>query len=192
MARNRAKYDETQAQSSIFDDEELFTEDIKKDEIAVMVGPTKKSFEETDKIPCVSIVIGGLHMIGAKSNEVYHWTGIGESIDVEYRDLMAEVRKHSWYVYEPAFIINDDDFLAEHEDITNRYGQLYTPSDIEQVLALPAPQLEEQLKKMPVGAQNAVRDLAVRKIDNGELDSVQRLKVLDNFFGTELVLKLTK
>ena len=168
---------------SLFDEEEeLFKEETMK----------KKEFANTDLIPCISITVGGLHMIGAKSGDVYHWTNLGEVTEVEYRDLLAEVRNHSWYIYNPAFVIQDEDFLAQHDDISVRYGQLYTPTDIEQVLAMPANQLAAALRKMPVGAQNAVRDLAVRKIDSGELDSIQRIKVIDEFFGTELLLKLTR
>lgn len=169
--------------------EELLNEELPKKEVK---QKAKKEFKDTDFIPCVSITVGGLHLIGAKSGEVYRWLNIGDVTEVEYRDLLVEVRNHSFYVYDPAFIIQDDDFLKQHDDILVRYGQLYTPSEIEKILALPATQLLASLKKMPVGAQNAVRDLAVRKIDNGSLDSVQRIKVLDEFFGTEMLLKLTR
>jgi hypothetical protein len=152
----------------------------------------KKEYAPTDLIPCVSITVGGLHLTGMKSGEVYHWTNLGEVTEVEYRDLLAEVRNHSFYVYDPAFIIQDEDFLSQHDDILVRYGRLYTPADIEQVLTLPAPQLEATIKKMPIGAQNAVKDLAVRKINSGELDSIARIKVIDSFFGTEMLLKLTR
>ena len=183
----RAKYvsdEQIKTQEAPVIQESLFDEEEKPSK--------KKEFANTELIPCVSITVGGLHLIGAKSGEVYHWTNMGEVTEVEYRDLLAEVRNHSWYIYEPAFVIQDDDFLAQHDDILVRYGQLYTPADIEQVLALPAPQINETLKKMPVGAQNAVRDLAIRKINNGTLDSVNRIKVLDEFFGTEMLLKLTQ
>lgn len=189
MARRARMSNDEQVvkQESLFNEEESLFEE--KESTPVV---KKKEFENTDLIPCVSITVGGLHMIGAKSGDVYHWTNIGEVTEVEYRDLLAEVRNHTWYVYDPAFIIQDEDFLAQHDDILVRYGNLYTPADIEAVLALPASQLEATLKKMPTGAQNAVRDLAVRKIDNGSLDSVQRIKVLDSYFGTELLLKLTR
>lgn len=198
MAR-RAKYvsDEQPqeniiSESSLFEDEQTddFDEGFKP--VAEKSISSKKEFAPTDLIPCISITVGGLHLTGMKSGDVYHWTNMGEVTEVEYRDLLAEVRNHSWYVYDPAFIIQDDDFLSQHDDILVRYGRLYTPQDIEQILTLPAPQLEATLKKMPNGAQNAVRDLAVRKINSGELDSIARIKVIDSYFGTEMLLKLTR
>ena len=198
MAR-RAKYvsdeqpqENTISEGSLFEDEQTedFDEGFKS--VAEKSTSSKKEFAPTDLIPCVSITVGGLHLNGVKSGDVYHWTNMGEVTEVEYRDLLAEVRNHSWYVYDPAFIIQDDDFLSQHDDILVRYGRLYTPGDIEQILTLPAPQLEATLRKMPNGAQNAVRDLAVRKINSGELDSIQRIKVIDSYFGTEMLLKLTR
>ena len=184
----RASYNR---EESIFDEEFTESQTEKKEEPAE-VKSEKKVFDDKDKIPCLSITVGVLAYIGEKSGEVYVWQNIGDVVEVEYRDLMTLVRTNSPFVFEPRFIIQDEDFLAQNDAITLRYGQMYTPQDIEYVLSLPAPQLEENLKKMPVGAQNALRDVAVRKIDSGELDSVQRVKVLDSFFGTELVLKLTK
>jgi len=191
---NRETESVKEEKTSLFDDEEMFDEEPTpvKEEAPKKASTTKKEYKDGDKIPCVSITVGGLNFVGDKSGDLYQWTNLGDVVDVEYRDLVSAVRSHSIFVYEPRFVIQDEDFLAQHDDILVRYGQLYTPQDIEQVLAMPAPQLEKTLKKMPVGAQNAVRDLAVRKIDSGELDSVQRVKVIDSFFGTELVLKLTQ
>ena len=191
---NRETESVKEEKTSLFDNEEMFEEEPTpvKEEAPKKAVATKKEYKDGDKIPCVSITVGGLNFVGDKSGDLYQWTNLGDVVDVEYRDLVSAVRSHSIFVYEPRFVIQDEDFLAQHDDILVRYGQLYTPQDIEQVLAMPAPQLEKTLKKMPVGAQNAVRDLAVRKIDSGELDSVQRVKVIDSFFGTELVLKLTQ
>ena len=180
-------------QTSLFDDEQLFEEPAPIVEKAPKkYVPKTKQFKDTDKIPCVSITVGGLYWEGDKSKDLYSWINMGDVVEVEYRDLVSAIRSNSPYIFEPLFVIQDDDFLAEFDNVQARYGQLYTPADIEAVLAMPAPQLEAALRKMPKGAQNALRDTAVRKIDSGELDSIQRIKAIDSFFGTELVLKLTK
>lgn len=153
---------------------------------------SRKSFKDTDLIPCVSITVGKLVMPGSKSKEVYRWGDIGSVQEVEYRDLIDEVRQNSVYVFEPRFIIQDEDFLSQHKDIEDKYGELYTPADIEQILQLSPTMIKAQLEKMPVGAQNALRDLAIRKINDGTLDSVQRVRALDEFFDTEMILKLTQ
>ncbi len=82
--------------------------------------------------------------------------------------------------------------ICLYDTLLVKYGQLYTPSDIEKVLTFPVEQLKATIKSMPLGAQNAVKDLANRKITSGELDSVQRVKALDEFFGTNMLIKLTQ
>lgn len=184
----------TEDQNTLFEDE-LFAPapaPSKEKEKAKVTKTEKKSFNDTDKIPCVSITVGKLLMIGQKSGNVYRWTNMGEIEEVEYRDLMAEVRATSSFVFEPRFIVQDDDFLAQNDTLLVKYGQLYTPADIEKVLTFPAEQLKATIKSMPLGAQNAVKDLANRKITSGELDSVQRVKALDEFFGTNMLIKLTQ
>ena len=193
----RATYNKETAEpkDNLFDDEELFespTPVAEEAPVEKKSSTSVKEFKDTDRIPCVSITVGGLSMVGAKSGEFYRWMNMGDIVEVEYRDLVSAIREHTKDVFEPRFIIQDDDFLAKYDTVQLRYGQLYTPTDIEQVLAMPAPQMEAMIKKMPVGAQNAVRDLASRKVDSGELDSINRVKVIDSFFGTQLVLKLTQ
>ena len=192
MGRRVTRYDSNDVltdEKQTVEDEPLFEEPVVK-ETPKSVKPKKKTYADTDLIPCVSITMGKLHFEGAKSKEFYHWIDIGDVVEVEYRDLVSAIRNNSIFIFEPRFIIQDDDFLNIFDNVKNRYGELYTPADIERVLQMEPRQLEAYLKKMPVGAQNAVRDLAVRKVDNGELDSINRIKVIDSFFGTELSLKL--
>ena len=167
-------------------------ETVDENEDEVIVETPKKKFEQTDGVMCRSITNGLLNMIGQKTGIQYRWFDYGDETEVEYRDLVAAIREHTKDVFEPRFIIQDDDFLAKYDTVQLRYGELYTPADIEQVLSMPPSQMETMIKKMPVGAQNALRDLASRKIDSGEFDSINRVRVIDSFFGTQLVLKLTQ
>ena len=182
-------------QTSLFEDEALFEEPTPVKEEApkkfdLAEYENEKEFKDTDKIPCVSITVGGLSMVGDKSGSFYHWMNMGDVVDVEYRDLVSAIRTHTKDIFEPRFIIQDDAFLAKYDTVQLRYGQLYTPADIERVLTMNPDQIREVLKKMPVGAQTAVKDLASRKVASGELDSVNRIKAIDEFFGTQLVLLL--
>ena len=150
-----------------------------------------KSFKNDDLITCVSVTAGQLIMVGAKSNNKYKWDGIGAKEEVEYRDLVALVHSHNSLIYKPRFIIQNDDFLAKFDDILSFYGSLYTPEDIKSVLDMPAEQMRETIKKMPIGARDALKGIAITMIEQGSLDSIQRIKVIDEIFGTEMLLKMT-
>ena len=110
---------------------------------------------------------------------------------VEYRDLVALVHSHSQLIYKPRFVIQNEDFLAKFDDILSFYGSLYTPDDIKSVLNLPAEQMREAIKKMPIGSRDALKGIAITMIEQGSLDSIGRIKVIDEIFGTEMLLKMT-
>lgn len=152
----------------------------------------KRDFKDDDMIPCVSVTVGLLLMQGQKTKDLYHWADMGSIQEVAYKDLVDEVRNNSAFVFEPRFIIQDDDFLAKYKAIADKYGELYTPQDIDYVLTLTPVALKDALSKMPLGTQEAVKNRAMKKINSGELDSVQRVRALDEYFGTDMMIKLVR
>ncbi len=164
---------------------------VSESETKVETKPKKKEFKNDDMIPCMSIMEGKLVLVGAKTNDVYRWVGIGDIQEVAYNDLISDVRSRGSHTFAPWFIIQDKDFLAQHPEVDDVYAGLYTPQDIEKVLSMPAFQMKSYLEQMPVGAQDSLKNMAIARIESGEFDSIQRIKVLDEFFGTNLLVALT-
>ncbi len=161
-------------------------------ETKVETKPKKKEFKNDDMIPCLSIMEGKLVLVGARTGDVYRWLNIGDVVEVAYNDLIADVRSHGSHTCAPWFIIQDEDFLAQHPEIDDLYAGLYTVEDIEKVLSMPANQMKEYIEKMPLGAQDSLKNIAIARIESGDFDSIQRIKVLDEFFGTNLLIALTQ
>jgi hypothetical protein len=61
-------------------------------------------------------------------------------------------------------------------------------TDVEAMFKLPPAQLRAKLKKAPTGIQQAVKNLAGEKIMNGSLDSLAKIKAIDEVLGTQLKL----
>jgi len=152
----------------------------------------KKVFKNDDMIPCLSIMEGKLVLVGARTGDVYRWLNIGDVVEVAYNDLIADVRSHGSHTHAPWIIIQDEDFLAQHPEIDDLYSGLYTVEDIEKVLSMPANQMKSYIEQMPVGAQDSLKNIAIARIESGEFDSIQRIKALDEFFGTNLLIALTQ
>ena len=108
--------------------------------------PKKKHFEPTDGILCRSITQGGLFMDGEKTQIPYKWSDYGDEIEVEYRDLVAAVRRKSPFVFHPYFIVDDDDFIAEFPQLATFYEQSYSMRDLLNILSLPNHEMIAQLK----------------------------------------------
>ena len=167
-------------QKFITDDEEETVAEIKKD--------SRHKFEQTDGVSCRSVVQGGLFMEGLKTKMDYSWTDYGDVTEVEYRDLVAAVRSKSRFVFNPWFIIEDEDFLNEYPQVKQFYDSSYTVKDLIKILDMPAEKMIEEIKKLPKGAVDTIKSLAAKQVSNGTLDSVSRIKALDEYFGTDLNL----
>ena len=148
----------------------------------------KKKFDSEDLISCRSVTVGGLSLEGAKSGDHYRWLEYGDVTEVEYRDLAGLVRSKSSYLFYPYFIVEDDDFIEEFPLLKQFYDESYTVEDLEEILSLPYSQIKGVLDTLPKGAKETIKNIASTQIANGQLDSVRTIKVLDEYFGTELNL----
>lgn len=153
-------------------------------------APAKKQtrkFDPTETFPCRSVCYGELILEGYKSKILYTWANCGDYADVEYQDLQALQSRKSRFLTDPLFIIEDEE-LVEH------WGSLLKPiyskvaeEDIEQLLKLTPSQLKKKLSSMPVGIKESIKTMAAAKIMSGELDSLNRIKAIDEVLGTELM-----
>lgn len=152
------------------------------------VTKAKKKFDQSDEIMCRSVVQGGLYLEGSRSGILYTWEDYGAECCVEYRDLVAAVRSRSKYVFSPFFIIEDEDFVAEFPQVEKYYSENYSLKELGAILEHPVDKMLAELKILPKGAYDTIKDMAAVQISTGQLDSVRKIKALDEFFGTDLNL----
>lgn len=148
----------------------------------------KKTFDPEDGILCRSVTVGGLWLDGVKSKNVYRWVSYGDETEVEYRDLVSMVRSKSKYIFAPFFVIDDEDFIDEFRELKKFYSEQYTVEDLKGVLDLRESDMIATIKTLPSTAQNTLKSMASTMIANGELDSLRKIRALDEYFGTELNL----
>ena len=152
---------------------------------------TKKSvrkFAPDDMIPCRSITYGELLLTGAKSKLLYTWANYDDVTEMEFQDLQALKSTRSSYLFKPRFIILDEELIEQWgADFKKMYDDVVT-MDVEALFKLPAGQLKSKLKKAPSGVQQAVKNLAGEKIMNGSLDSLAKIKAIDEVLDTQLML----
>lgn len=147
-----------------------------------------REFKDTDAIKCVSITVGMLGMIGIKSNISYKWAGYGDETDVEYQDLVAAVRSGKKHITEPYFIIQDNDFLAQFPEVEKIYGSMFSTADLENILKLGVQEMKATIQNLPNGAKESIKNIVSSQIMSGKLDSVQKIRALDEIFDTKFML----
>ena len=157
-------------------------------ETVAEVKPKKKKFEAAEMIACRSVTDGVLNMEGVKSKNLYSWREYGDIENVEYADLVAEVRGKSSFLFNPWIIVENEDFVNEQTQLKKFYTESYTVKELRDVLSLPVKDMVVTINALPSSAVNNLKSLAASAVSNGTLDSVKKIKALDEIFGTDLNL----
>lgn len=157
-------------------------------EVVTPIKAAPKKFEATDAIECVSITAGELGMIGTKTGINYTWAGRGDVTEVEYQDLVAAIRGSKKHITAPFFVIQNEDFLAEFPQVKAVYASMYSLQDLKDVFKLDVASMKATILGLPSGAQESIKSIASSMISKGQLDSVQKIKALDEIFDTKFML----
>lgn len=153
--------------------------------------PKKKEFAKDEGILCRSITDGWLGMEGLKSKILYQWHSYGDLTEVEYEDLVSAVRSSSPMVYAPYFVIENQDFLDMYPQVQKAYESRYTQDDLNEIFTLSPSNIKKAISGLPDSIAETVKSMAVNKIRTGELDSVSRIKALDEAFNIDLTSLIT-
>lgn len=161
----------------------------KKEEKKTAPKPAKKkTFDPSEGIECRSVVTGQLFLEGFKTKMPYQWTNYGDVVEVEYRDLQALVQQKSGYVFNPFFIIDNEDFVEEFPFLKKFYEQNYTVKELNAILQHPVEQMISEINALPKSAVNTLMKIASNQVALGQIDSVRKIKALDEIFDTDLNL----
>ena len=151
-------------------------------------GPKKvaRQFNPTDLILCRSVTAGWLGVSG-KSGQYYVFENFGDECEIEYQDLFALKSRHSNYIYAPHFIIEDEELLENPRwaDVSKFYDDEVFNEDVDEVLNLPQNVFEDALRKLPRGLAKTLQVKVAEKIEDGTFDSLKKIKMIDDVFGTD-------
>lgn len=168
---------------------EIVEENSVVEEVKSVVKQPKK-FAQDDMIPCRSVTYGELLLTGPKSKLLYSWANYGDVTEIPFQDLQALRSTRSSYLFRPRFVIEDEDLVELWaKDLKDMYDNL-VDEDVDALFKLPLNQFKSKLKKAPRGVQQAVKNIAGEKILNGSLDSLAKIKAIDEILGTDLKLYL--
>lgn len=158
-----------------------------KTETKKEVKKERRKYEQSDGILCKSITSGGLYMPGLKSNILYTWIDSGDQIEVEYQDLLAAIRSNNSYVMRPFFVIEDEEFVSQFPQLKKLYDKLYSVGELKDVITDLSPaDMKATILSLPQGAQDSIKHIASKMVSDGTLDSVRKIKILDEIFDTEM------
>lgn len=148
----------------------------------------ERVFQKDDLIKCHSIMSGRTFMDGIKTKDTYVFESLGAETEIAYQDLIAALNVNSVFLFKPFIIVDDEDFIAQSPKLKRFYDSMYSVKDLAQILFLPPARIKEELSKLPIGAKQSIRSIISDSIANGSLDSVAKIRAIDEFFGTQFML----
>lgn len=151
-----------------------------------VVEKKKKKFASDDGIMCHSIFQGKLFVEGKKSGNFYEFESYGASYEIEYQDMVYLARTKSPFLFAPYIIIDDDDFIEEFVQLKKFYDESYTTNDLYNILNMPVKSMISAINALPESAKNTLKNIASTMIADGSIDSIKRVKALDEVFETDL------
>lgn len=155
--------------------------------VAEETKATKKVFEKDTPIPCRSICTGVLYVQGDRSKNDYMFYDYDEVVDIEYQDLVTMIARRANAITKPQFIVMDEDFIAQNTQLQDIYSSMYTTKDLREIFKLSAPQMKKAILDLPEGAKKAILGLASTMVETGQLDSIAKVKIVDEIFDTKLI-----
>lgn len=172
--------------------EEVVEKPVEADRPKTIRNIKKSKFDEKDLVPCKSVTSGGLNFIGASGKKV-RFENYGMVEYVEYGDLRREAQSANPtnFLFYPRFVVLDPEFVEEFPKLDEFYSKFYADEgDFERILSLPNDQLKDAIEKLPKGCKECIKGMVATRVDDGSLDSAQRIKIFDEIFGTNLFLML--
>lgn len=172
--------------------EETVTAPVQKETAAKPVAETKitstkKTFDASEPILCTSVTAGELILVGKKTGNVYNWSAYNDTAYVEYQDLQSLKLTKSPYVYRPLFIIENEEVVEQWADVKALYESIYNAGTMEEILELDDMSFRRTLQELPLGIKNSLKTTVYDMVENGTLDSLKKIKAIDEILGTDIM-----
>jgi hypothetical protein len=148
---------------------------------------TKKinQIEKDRQVAIMNVTNGSLLYRSMKTGAEYRFEKYGDVEYIELSELLSMRSSKRIYLDEPLLLILDEE-IVEHLNLTKQYEKFSKFSDIDKLFDLPNIQFKELVENSPIGFAHLIVSKAREKMVNGELDSVQKVKVIEDFYKIEL------
>lgn len=150
------------------------------------VAPVKK--KELDRnmmVPCRSVVQGSLTYLSRKTGLETNWENYGDEEYIDLGELMTMKASQPKFLNHPWLIIDDKD-VVEHLGLKSVYDRIIPVDELQSFFYKSPDEMLEVLKKAPNGTRTLVADTARAKVQDGTLDSMKVIKMLEQELTIDL------
>ena len=165
-------------------------EEVVENVVSKKVTQTKKQYDAEETIPCRSVTYGKLICVGPKSKLNYEWENYGDITEVEYQDLRALQSTHSGFLTKPLFVIEDEELVKQWSNSLKVVYDRVASLDVDSLFKMTPSQFKKKLESFPASYRQTIVQVANKMILTGELDSLAKIKAIDEVCGTDLTFAM--
>ena len=176
----------------------VVAEDTATESVDKIVRPVKKpvKLDDTVLINVKSNTYGTLFFRNPRTGDATEWSHFGDVAQLTMGDLRAmKGAQRAFYENQWIYIMDVED--AGYEDVTaddvckalmvsQHYKNVLDPDNFDQIFSWPESKVKERIAMMGSGVKMNLIVAANTAIKNGRLDSLKRIKLLEELLGCEL------
>lgn len=147
----------------------------------------KKKFDRNDDIECVSVTVGGLTLVGAKTKDEYRWENYGDTTYVKYEDLQSLYTTKSPFLTYPLFMILDEELVNQWSSMLGPIYNKINDQDIDNAFTFQPSAFKSYILNAPDGIRESIKTRAGQKINDGTLYDIRLIKIIDEVLETSFV-----
>lgn len=151
-----------------------------------------KEYTAQTMIPCRS-VRQNILFYQSPSGSKYQWEGYGDIKEMPFEEVRSMLVSRSKFLFEPWLLIEDDELMETPQfkkalgDIKAAYDDT---EDMQEFFSRDIDEVREKLTNAPRGLQQYIAFNANRYINDGTLDRVSVVRVVDEVLGTNLKMMM--
>lgn len=138
----------------------------------------RKKVERDEMIPVMNNTSGKLVYKSPKSGQQWYFNEYAQEDEIEFGELMT-MNNSTRMLKNHSILILDEDAVSAL-GLTRLYENVLDPSDVEHFFDLSADEMESKLNKLPDSFKVLIAGLAKNKVINGELDSMSKMRVIED------------
>ncbi|WP_425203608.1 hypothetical protein [Priestia megaterium] len=153
-------------------------ETVETPEVKQTVRKQKKKLNRDDLILIMNSTAGRLVHTSRKTGQEWLFTEYGQTDEMELGELVTLNNSSPAMLREPWLLILDED-AVEYLGLKKLYENILTEEEMEEFFNASVEQMEALLEKLPKGMKELVAGLAKKKVENGTLDSISKIKLIE-------------
>ena len=163
--------------------EEKDREELEHQETAIIVKDA--GFKDDDMILVMSGISGALTHRSLSTSRVWDFLEFGQTQKMPYSELLT-IRNTNPKVFNRGWLVVLNPRIQEDFGLTEMYKNILTPETIETVFDKNVEELSFLIDNLPEGMQIALMDKAREFYRNGRIDSISKVKLIEEKFNVSL------